>query len=294
LAARFGAPSGLEDFERKAQLMDYEAYRAIFEGFQAHLWTRNSGRMLWMSHPAWPSNTWQIYTSDYDAAAAYYAVASACEPLHVQLDLPDYDISVVNTTRSDARDLVVRSRVVSLNNRSLLERSDRLALPANSVATLPPLDLSKTLDTEQVVLVELTLTDSRGKLVSRNVYWQGRTSAALRRLVDLPSVHLAVRASAIAGTGGRMVAIEVANRDAAPALLARLTLRDSGGARILPVYYSDNYLTLLPGETIRVTADCPTMDRACASVALRGWNVVDQSFAIAHSDRGREISENSR
>ena len=51
---------------------------------------QNSGRLLWMTHPAWPSNTWQIYSSDYDTPAAYYAVKKACEPLHVQLDLPDY------------------------------------------------------------------------------------------------------------------------------------------------------------------------------------------------------------
>ena len=79
--------------------MDYVSYRAIFEGFAAHLWTQNSGRLLWMTHPAWPSNTWQIYSSDYDTAAAYYAVKKACEPLHAQLNLPDYRLAVVNTTR---------------------------------------------------------------------------------------------------------------------------------------------------------------------------------------------------
>ena len=94
--------------------MNYESYRAIFEGFAAHLWTRNSGRLLWMTHPAWPSNSWQIYTSDYDAPAAYYAVAKACEPLHAQLNLPDYSVAVVNTTRGAASGLAsAQSRVVA-------------------------------------------------------------------------------------------------------------------------------------------------------------------------------------
>jgi len=83
LKEQYGAGASLEDFERKAQLMNYVSYRAIFEGFQAHLWTQNSGRLLWMTHPSWPSNTWQIYSSDYDTGAAYYAVkkgvrAGAC------------------------------------------------------------------------------------------------------------------------------------------------------------------------------------------------------------------------
>jgi hypothetical protein len=84
LAEQYGAAASLEDFERKAQLMDYVSYRAIFEGFGASV-DRNSGRLLWMTHPSWPSNTWQIYSSDYDTAAAYYAVKKACEPLHAQL-----------------------------------------------------------------------------------------------------------------------------------------------------------------------------------------------------------------
>jgi beta-galactosidase/beta-glucuronidase len=53
--ARFGAPTSLEDFERKAQMMNYVDHLAIFEGMNAHLWAPNSGRMLWMTQPAWPA-----------------------------------------------------------------------------------------------------------------------------------------------------------------------------------------------------------------------------------------------
>ena len=34
---------------------NYVDHRAIFEGMNAHLWAPNSGRMLWMTQPAWPS-----------------------------------------------------------------------------------------------------------------------------------------------------------------------------------------------------------------------------------------------
>src|SRR5712672_2363906 len=119
LKEQYGAGASLEDFERKAQLMNYVSYRAIFEGFQAHLWTSNSGRLLWMTHPSWPSNTWQIYSSDYDTAAAYYAVKKACEPVHAQLNLPDFGLAVINTTQTDQRQLVLRSRLMSLDNRLL-------------------------------------------------------------------------------------------------------------------------------------------------------------------------------
>ena len=45
---------------------NYVEHRAIFEGMNAHLWSPNSGRLLWMTQPAWPSTTWQILSSDYD------------------------------------------------------------------------------------------------------------------------------------------------------------------------------------------------------------------------------------
>ena len=92
LEAEFGAGTSLEDFERKAQMLNYVEHRAIFEGMNAHLWAPNSGRMLWMTQPAWPSNMWQILSSDYDTQASFYGVKKACEPVHVQLDLSNYNV----------------------------------------------------------------------------------------------------------------------------------------------------------------------------------------------------------
>ncbi len=71
---QLGPPSSLADFDRKAQLLNYVGHRAVFEGFNAQLWNPNSGRMLWMTQPAWPSTEWQIFSHDYDTHAAYYGV----------------------------------------------------------------------------------------------------------------------------------------------------------------------------------------------------------------------------
>jgi hypothetical protein len=112
MQAEFGAPSSLEDFERKAQMLDYVDHRAIFEGMNAHLWAPNSGRLLWMTQPAWPSNTWQILSSDYDTQSSFYGVKKACEPVHVQLDLSNYNVAAVNTTTDALTGFVIsRERV---------------------------------------------------------------------------------------------------------------------------------------------------------------------------------------
>ena len=58
--------------------------------------------------------------------------------------------------------------------------------------------------------------------------------------------------------------------------MTHLVLRDSAtGARILPVYYSDNYVSLLPGEQRAITITCAEKDgRANMKVGLEGWNIV--------------------
>jgi hypothetical protein len=277
MARELGAASSLEDFERKAQLMDYVSYRAIFEGFAAHLWTQNSGRLLWMTHPAWPSNTWQIYSSDYDTAAAYYAVKKACEPIHAQLDLPDYRLTVVNTTRSNQPHLTLRTRVLSLDDRTLAERVDEIDAGANAAVTAPvPLDLQSLLDAEGLVLVRLTVSDSSGA-VSDNVYWQGRDEASLQGLNALAAQPVSAQASA---HGDGRTEVTLANRGTAPVLNAKITMLDRKGARVLPVYYSDNYVSLMPGEARRIEVRCPRDGAPCARVALRGWNVEEREIVV--------------
>jgi hypothetical protein len=282
LAASFGAASDLADFERKAQLMNYVSYRAIFEGFQAHLWTRNSGRLLWMTHPAWPSNEWQIYSSDYDTAAAYYAVAKACEPLHAQMNLPDFRLAVVNITRQAQRSLRLRSRVLSLDNRVLFERVDRLDAAANATTTLEPLGLAPLLAREGVVLVVLTLTDNRNAVVSDNFYWQAREDSDLKRLTALAQQRLALRANSHPDGDNSIIDITLKNIGRVPALLAKLTLLDAAGNRVLPAFYSDNYVSLLPGESRIIRAQCPAAGRTCSAIALRGWNVAPDKVTVIY------------
>jgi hypothetical protein len=280
MADEYGAAANLEDFERKAQLMDYVSYRAIFEGFAARLWSDNSGRLLWMSHPAWPSNTWQIYSSDYDTAAAYYAVKKACEPLHAQLDLPDYRLAVVNTTRIARAGLRLRTQVLSLDNRRLAERVDRIDSAANSVTHVEtPLELPALLERERLVIVKLTLEDSSGATVSENVYWQAADEAAHRRLNSLPPQPVAISAQAHRADR-TLIDIKLENRGSAPVLNAKVTAIDARGERVLPAYYSDNYLALMPGETRNIELRCPPGGEECVRVALRAWDAEPRNVAV--------------
>jgi len=281
MRAQFGAPLSLEDFERKAQLMNYVDYRAIFEGFAAHLWTQNSGRLLWMTHPAWPSNHWQIYSADYDTQASYYGVKKATETLHVQMNLPDYALAVVNTTRDARAGLTVSSRVLSLDGSELFSRSQTVAAPPNAVTTLAPLPLAALLEKQGVVIVALVLRDSEGRTVSENVYWPARDAASYAVLDRLAAQSLELSASGHVEGGEIVTEVVARNPGSVPILAAKLTLLDAQGRRILPAYYSDNYLAILPGETRRVSLRYPATGADPAHLEVRGWNVAAAMAAIA-------------
>jgi hypothetical protein len=276
LATMFGPATSFEDFERKAQMMNLETHKAMYEGFLGHLWTKNSGRLLWMTHPAWPSNAWQIYSWDYDTHAAYYGAKKATEPLHVQLNLPGNELVVLNTTREDRPGLTAVTRVVGLDNRELFTRTDRLDAKANRATQLAAVPLDRLLAEHGAALVQLRLTDEAGELVSENFYWRGKDPASYRALNGLPQVPLTLTAKPIRTHGERHVMVTLGNASQAPALNAKLTLVDSRGERILPAFYTDNYVALLPGETKQITITYPESVSEVPSVRLRGWNVAAQ------------------
>lgn len=288
MRTEFGEATSLADFERKAQMMNYVSYRAIFEGLNAGLWTQNSGRLLWMSHPAWPSTTWQIYSSDYDTQASYYGVKEASEPVHVQMNLPDHRIVVVNNTAAPLHGLTVSAHVFAPDgsaHRELATGTATLDAPAVAVTpvTMATADISRLSSEHGLVFVQLQLHDAGGKLVSRNFYWVAHEPADLRKLGDLPEVSLDMRAQRDANGSIR---VSLRNPSAHAALSAKLTVVDAHGQRVLPAYYSGNYLNLAPGETreITITGDTATALDGAASVEVRGWNVRHRSVPFGTPD----------
>ena len=280
LERMFGAGTSFADVERKAQMMNLETHKAMYEGFLGHLWTKNSGRLLWMTHPAWPSNAWQIYSWDYDTHAAYYGAKKATEPLHVQLNLPGNELVVLNTTQAAAPGLTARVRVVGLDNRALFAREDRLDAAANAATTLAAVPLDRLLAEHPMVLVKLVLSDAAGQTVSENFYWRGRDEGAYRALNDLAPVALATSVESATEGDDHVVRVTLGNDGAVPALNAKLTLVDAAGKRVLPAYYDDNYVALLPGEKKVIAIRYPAGGATAAAVTLAGWNVRETKVAV--------------
>jgi hypothetical protein len=240
--------------------------------------------MLWMTQPAWASTVWQIISHDYDTQSSYYGVKKACEPVHIQLDLSNYVVAVVNTTTAPLPGVSLAASVFSLDNKLLAHHEERKDAAVNSMTEGFPLDLAKFLSSS-VVLVKLELHDVWDKLLSQNLYWLGADSAAYRALGRLPAADVAV--TAVSAPQGDTVSVRVTlqNRGSVVAIQNKLTLvRAMEGSRILPAYYDDNYISLLPDESREIKIEYPTSaGKGPAQVALRGWNLASRTIAITES-----------
>ncbi len=150
---------------------------------------------------------------------------------------------------------------------------DDVSAAADGVTNLASLDLAPLLVKEGVVFVTLRLTDAAGALVSESFYWQGRDEASYRKLNDLAAQPVAISARSVRAADDMVVTTNLVNNGSQAALAAKLTLVDEHDARILPALYTDNYVSLLPGESKSVEIRYPAKLGSAARINLRGWNV---------------------
>ena len=246
---RLGSSSGLEEFCRKAQFVNYENMRAMFEAWNANLWEDASALLLWMSHPAWHSTVWQTYDYDLDVNGSYYGARKGCEAVHVQANQAGWQIVVTNHTTAEVTGATVTAELFDLEGKRLGEtRRQTVTAAKSSIASAFTVPFGD--DLPAFHLLRLTLTAGSGKVLSENVYWRYRTATDMRALNSLARTRLTVRS---VGSRGK-VTTTIRNEGRTVASMLRLSLRDQrSGDRVLPALYSDNYLWLLPGESRVVT-----------------------------------------
>ena len=281
---RFGDIRNLADFVRKAQLLNYETFRAIYEGRNARLFNPGTGVIIWMSNPAQPSFVWQIYHHDLEPNASLFAAKKACEPVHIQLNEKTGNLLVINNHPAALKNARARVSIYNLDG-SVASESEVAVEAAPSAATdLGPVALPANLS--PVYFVKLVLRDANGTPVSENFYWHalpGRPDD-LRELDQLPVVKLGAKVVRRDAGGKCLLDVTLRNPTRQIALMAHLQLRRShSNTRVLPVYYSDNYVSLLPGETRTITIEAARsgLGGETPLVVLDGWNIDVTPFTTA-------------
>jgi mannosylglycoprotein endo-beta-mannosidase len=233
-----------------------------------------TGVLTWISNPAQPSFVWQLYHYDLEPNAALFAVKKACETVHVQMNEATRGIEIVNNRPEALKDFKVEV---------LMYRSDG-HVDFRSVYSVAQVPGSATKKVAQVpnaydtalFFFKLNLLDANDKLVSTNFYWQHVAQDQFDHLQDLPTVTLEADATKREENDNTVFTVILANKTNNIALLSHLQLHQKkSGNRVLPAFYSDNYLSLVPGENTTLTIEVATKDLQGeqALIEIDGYNV---------------------
>ncbi len=243
----FGESSSAEEFARRAQLINYNGYRGMFESTSCS----RAGLLLWMSHPCWPSMVWQTYDYYFEPTAAYFGAKKACEPLHIQYNALTDSMEIVNHSAGDCPALTAKAAIYDLKGKRVYQQKARVSSGEDTTTAWTSLSRLMPKAPSDVYFLRLTLTDKQG-VVSENLYIMGREDGNFQALTTVPKAEVVQQVKLVDSC---QMQLTLRNRSNVPAIFLRLNLKGNDGEQILPAIYSDNYITLMPDEqkTVSIT-----------------------------------------
>lgn len=294
LDGRYGKPANLEDYLLKSDAQSYEAMRAMFEAFRVNI-PKTTGIIQWMLNSAWPSMYWQLYDYYLKPTAAYYAARNACQPVQLIYNYANNSVYAVNESRQDVTNLVAVLNVTDVNSDLLSNKEININVPSNSSVKILQLDTYK-----GTIFIDLKLKNPNGSRVAGNFYWLSdkpdelawdKTTWAytpMKSYTDFSSLgkmpvsvvkmnfELTEKDSVV------LIQTHLSNSTAKIAFFNTLTLTDEYGRVISPVFWDDNYFSLLPGEKREIKCSVPkaALKGIKPELILSGWNVTYQNISV--------------
>jgi len=294
---RYGKAENLDDFLRKSQAMNYEAQRAMFEAYGRNKYV-STGVIQWMLNNAWPSLIWHLYDYYLTPAGGYFGTKKACEMLHVQYSYDDNSVAVINGYDHSVDGLKVTAKIYNIDSEEKASRES--TLDAASDSTMRAFELPAVDGISPTYFLKLQLRDRVGKLLSDNFYWLSTKPDVLdwakkedtiytpqsaygdlTGLSTLPSAHVVAETRLSQQGSEGIVHAMVRNTSSHLAFMVHLRLTNSA-EDVVPIFWDDNYFSLLPGERREVTAhfDSSKLKRGRIALAVDGWNVAPFSNAV--------------
>ena len=292
--ARYGKVENLNDFLKKADLMNYEGTRAMFEAFRVNI-PRTTGIIQWMLNSAWPSMYWQLYDYYMIPTSAYYSVKKSNMTQQLIYNYGDHKVYAVNEGLK-AKKISGKMMMYDLNGKCLTNQKITLTVSPYSVV-----EAFKVPDIADVAFLCLQLTEEQGKRITDNFYtlsaspdehdwaksdWMRtpiKKSADFSKLTQMSEAQCALNATVKKEQGQTIIELKLNNQSTVLAFFVRLSLKDEHGNLIYPIFWDDNYLSLLPGEHRTMKAMIPNNVKLPkqATLSLSGWNVAEQSIHLS-------------
>ena len=269
----YGEPSGFDDFVRKAHALDYDGTRAMYEAFRVAV-PRTTGIVQWMLNSAWPALYWQQFDWYLVPTAGYYGTRKACAPVQLVYNYGDHSVWAVDDVVPAAK-YTALMKIYGPDSKPV--RIERKAI------TVRPREPRKVFqDIKGPAFVSLALLNEDGDIVADNFYCIGKGDniydwkasnwyqTPISEYSDLSFVTALPDAVVALKVDGSSVT--VSNESEVVAYQLILKARDANGELIPAVLWSDNFISLLPGQskTVRFTLPAGTDS---AEITLGGWNI---------------------
>jgi hypothetical protein len=269
---QMGEIDGIEDFSRKAQLVNYQQYRALQEGFNAGMWDQYTGMLVWKNQNPWTSLRGQLYDVFLEQNGGFYGFMHGARPLHVQLNLNDSSICVMNQTCFNAGNLQVEAELFDLHGNSLARNSSKVDVRANTHKISGTLFENE--KPQGFYFARLNLKDRKGQLLDENLYWLTGTDSDWLELEELKPCDIHVHKTKLE-KGSLEAVVENTGNETAFFMRLKICQRENGEL-VLPVFMEDNYLTLFPGEKRHIEIDLShfkgDVQRSEMQLEVSPWN----------------------
>jgi mannosylglycoprotein endo-beta-mannosidase len=276
--SRYGAVTGFSDFVQKAQMVNYEQYRSLQEGQNARMWDWYTGMLVWKNQNPWTSLRGQFYDVYLEQNGSFYGYMHGAKPFHAQISLDDTTLCLINSTPKERRDNLLSYKVYDLTGKLIMSSDTLVTAGAGEVVRLGKIPVKNV--KSDIAFVKLVLQNRTATVVyDENTYWFGTNKSDYSSMSSLGKVGLSVIVSRTTDT---RVDIEVHNNGSEPAVFVRFRITDTDtGMNLVPVFYEDNYITLMPGEKRYLKADLSSVPGLTGTKPLtlywKGFNVIEAS-----------------
>ena len=264
----------VKEFAGIAQLINFDQYRALAEGFSAHMWEWYTGFIIWKTQNPWTALRGQMYDWYLDPNAGLFGLQSGSEPLHIMYNPVNHMIMVVNNTFDFCRDVMVVADSYDHTGKSSRLYQQMADIEPVSIKNCQSIGRGITSRTrEEGSFLSLKLLESEDVVLSENLYWLPDSTGNYTFLQKLPATTIRATAE---NAGDGKIDLKLANDEQNPlAFFIRISLIDiDSSERILPVFYTENYVNLEPGRNRVVQIKYPAdLEREKLKIRLEGWNV---------------------
>jgi exo-1,4-beta-D-glucosaminidase len=269
LNERYGPSENIEEFVQKAQLANYEAIRAMFEAFAVNK-AKAGGIVQWMLNAAWPKLYWQLYDYYLMPNGAFFGTQSALKSLNIIYNYGDQDIYVSNDHYEPFDNLVARIRYLDGNSKVIFEKEVPFSIDSytsRKIIEMPVFD-----DLTPVYFADLRIRSAEGTELSNNFYWLSVKKdipdfensrwyvTPLKQFADFTGLSTMPKADIesdfVVEKQGNQTVCKVSLKNISEKLAFFIELKVKGresNELILPAFWSENYVSILPGEEKELT-----------------------------------------